>query len=40
MFVVYDSENNTVKSFPTYKQAINYKNAFGNKFWKIWTILL
>lgn len=35
MFVVYDSENNKVKSFPTYEQAINYKYAFGNKFWFI-----
>ena len=28
MFVVYDSKNNKVKSFPTYEQAINYKYAF------------
>ena len=35
MFTVYDSKNNKLRTFPTYKQAINYKYVFGNVFWSI-----
>lgn len=32
---VYDSQGNYMKSFPDYKQASNYKLAFGNIYWRI-----
>lgn len=36
MYKVYDSMGNLVRAgFPTYKQAYNYKLAFGNSGWTI-----
>lgn len=35
MYKVYDSMGNFMKRFPTYKQASNYKLAYGNKYWII-----
>lgn len=34
-YKVYDSWGNLMKSFPDYKQAYNYKFAFGNYGWSI-----
>ena len=35
MVKVYDSEGAYVTSFPDMVQALNYKNIFGNKGWKV-----
>ena len=35
MYKVYDSLGNFMRRFPTYKQASNYKLAYGNKCWTI-----
>ena len=35
MYCVYDSMGNLMRVFPTYKQASNYKLAFGNYGWTI-----
>ena len=35
MYNVFDSLGNFMRRFPTYKQASNYKLAYGNKCWKI-----
>lgn len=32
---VYDSLGNLMRRFPTKEQAYNYKEAFGNKKWKV-----
>ena len=34
-FIVVDSENQRAILFPTYIQALNYKNTCGNALWKI-----
>lgn len=34
-YKVYDSCGALVKSFPTYKQASNYKYTYGNIYWSI-----
>lgn len=35
MYKVYDSEGNFMRKFPSYKAAITYKIAYGNKGWAI-----
>lgn len=35
MYKVYDSEGNFLRRFPSYKQAYNYKSAYGNIKWTI-----
>lgn len=35
MYKVYDSLGNFMGRFPTYKQASNYKFAYGNCGWTI-----
>lgn len=35
MYKVFDSLGNFMRSFPTYKQAYNYKFTFGNSGWTI-----
>lgn len=35
MYKVYDSLGNLVRRFPTYRQASNYKFAYGNTGWTI-----
>jgi hypothetical protein len=35
MYKVYDSMGNFMRRFPTYKQASNYKLAYGNCGWTI-----
>lgn len=35
MYKVYDSFGNLMRRFPTKEQAYNYKEAFGNKKWKV-----
>lgn len=35
MYKLYDSEGGYIGSFPSWKQADNYRFAKGNKYWKI-----
>lgn len=35
MYKVFDSLGNFMQSFPTYKQASEYKFAYGNYGWEI-----
>lgn len=35
MYKVYDSLGNFMRKFPTYKQAVTYRLAYGNKHWYI-----
>lgn len=35
MYKVYDSEGNFMRKFPSYKQAVTYRLAYGNKYWYI-----
>ena len=35
MYEVYDSEGNFMRKFSTYKQAVTYRLAYGNKHWYI-----
>lgn len=34
-YQVLDSENNLIRTFPTYKQAETYRFAYGNNGWSI-----
>ena len=34
-YKVYDSIGNFMRKFPTYKQASNYKSAYGNVNWTV-----
>ena len=35
MYKVYDSLGNFMRKFPTYKQAVTYRLACGNRYWTI-----
>lgn len=35
-YQVKDSLGNTIRVFNTYKEALNYKQIFGNYGWYIW----
>lgn len=35
MYKVFDSLGNFMRRFPTYKQAVTYRLAYGNKYWTI-----
>lgn len=34
-YKIFDSQGNFIKGFPTFKQASNYKYAYGNLSWYI-----
>ena len=35
MYEVTDSYGNIIRTFKTYQEAVNYKQAYGNKYWYI-----
>ena len=35
MYKLYDSLGNFIKRFPTYKQAVTYRLAYGSIYWTI-----